>query len=186
MYKEIIEYLLEIALRHKAVRTAKYQSRSLINQQNNNGYMQVIIEGDVYAQYILSSGIYTMTFNIDILDFINADNSPLEAHSDTFQVANEIISFIENDGKYKALISVYDYSMLTISHFTDDNAFGVRVTLELQVPNPVNECTLSDNFDDEVPEEKIETITLASEDECTNTKHTRIKQTITLNPKKLK
>lgn len=184
MYKELINYLLEIALRHKAVKTAKYQSRSLINQQNNNGYMQVIIEDDVYAQYILSSGIYTMTFNIDILDFINADNNPLEAHSDTFQVANEIISFIENDAKYKAILSVYDYSMLTLSHFTNDNAFGQRITLELQVPNPVNMCALSDNFDDEVPEEKKQILTLSSTDECTNNKTTGLKQTITLKPKK--
>lgn len=184
MYKEIIDYLLEIALRHKAVKTAKYQSRSLINQQNNNGYMQVVIEDDVFAQFHIASNIYTMTFNIDVLDFIDANNSPLEAHTDTFQVANEFISFIENDEKYNALISVYDYSMLTLSHFTDDNAFGVRVTLELEVPNPVNMCTLSDNFTDEIPEEKKQILTLATTDECTNNKTTGIKQTITLKPKK--
>lgn len=186
MYKEIIDYLINIALRHKGVKSAKYQSRQLINQQNNNAYMQVVIEDDVFSQFIISSNIYTITLNLDILAFVNPQYSNLEAQSDAFQVANEILSFIQNDRKYSHLLSVYDYSLLSLSHFTDDNCSGQRLTLELQIPNPVNECTLMDNFTDEVPEEKIETITLASEDECTETKHTRIKQTITLNPKKIK
>lgn len=181
MYKELIDYISRIALRHQAIKTVKYQSRQMINQQNNNAYMQVVIEDDVFSAFNISTNIYTMTINMDILTFLPTGYTPLEAHSDTFQVGNEILSFICKDTEYSHLINVSDYSFLTLSNFTDDNCYGQRLTITLEVPNPVNMCDLSANFTDEVPEVEEETLTIQNGDDCTNERFTtNLKKTITL------
>ena len=150
MFEQIMDYIGTTALKHVAVRQYKYQKRIMINQQNNNAYMQVVIEDDPYGQYIKTNGVYTLTLNIAALGFPKADTEILKIQSDAFQVASELIAYIDNDTTFMDRISVYDYSMLSISHFTDDNAAGQRISLELVVPNPINLCTLDDNFTDEI------------------------------------
>ena len=66
MLEQIINYIGRVALKHKAVNTLKYQKRSLINQQNNNAYMEVVIEDNSYLQQIITQNIFTMTTNINI------------------------------------------------------------------------------------------------------------------------
>lgn len=146
MFEQIMNYIATTALKHVAVKQSKYQKRIMINQQNNNAYMQVVIEDDPFGQYIKTSGVYTLTLNIDVLGFPKDDTEILKIQSDAFQVASELIAYIDKDTTFMDRISVYDYSMLGISHFTDDNAAGQRVSLELVVPNPINLCDLDDNF----------------------------------------
>ena len=64
MYKQLVEYIQNVALKHKAVHTAKYQKRSYVNQQNNDNYIQVIVEENPYFQSIITQNIFTATFNI--------------------------------------------------------------------------------------------------------------------------
>lgn len=149
MFEEIITYIMTTALRHKAVRSAQYKRRSLINQQNHHGYMQFVVEDDPFSQKLIGKDIFTVTLNADILGFPSGDYSVLTAQSDAYQVACEIIAKIEDDPEWKPYVSVYDYSLLAVSEFTDDRAAGQRLTLELVVPDPVNLCTLDDNFTDE-------------------------------------
>lgn len=150
MFEQIINYILEIALRHKAVKYGKYQSRILINQQNNNAYMQVNVEDDPFFQLLVSQdNIFTVTLNLDILGFVTPEYSILQAQSDALQIGVELIAFIDQDETFRGQMSIHDYSFLGLSHFTDDNAAGQRLTLELRIPNPINLCTFLDNFDDE-------------------------------------
>lgn len=150
MFEQIMNYIGTTALKHVAVKQYKYQKRIMINQQDNNAYMQVVIEDDPYGQYIKESGVYTLTINIDVLGFPKDDTEILKIQSDAFQVASELIAYIDKDTTFMDRISVYDYSMLSISHFTDDNAAGQRLSLELVVPNPINLCTLDDNFSENI------------------------------------
>lgn len=149
MYKTIIDYIGEIALRHKLVNKVKYQNKSLINQQHSNANYQVVIEDDVYSQWIRTTNVFTMTINIDILSHTTSrdDKNELIIHNDSFLIANNIITFIENDDTYQGIIRVYDYSLLNLSHFTDDNDAGIRLSLELVVPNPSTVCDIENNFD---------------------------------------
>ena len=64
------------------------------------------------------------------------------------------MAFIDTQEAFQGILSVYDYSILTLSHYTDDNAAGVKLSLVLQMPSPLNWCTLDDNFDDEPHEEE--------------------------------
>ena len=69
----------------------------------------------------------------------------------------DILAKIDTDEAYKGVLSLYDYSILTLSHYTDDSAAGVKLSIILEMPNPVNLCTLDDNFNDEPYEEPEDT-----------------------------
>ena len=44
---------------------------------------------------------------------------------------------------------MYDYSILTLSRYTEQSNAGVKLSLVLNIPNGVNLCELDDNFNDE-------------------------------------
>lgn len=159
MYSEIVDYIKNVCNKHVAVKSAKYQNSSLINQQGNNPYVQVIVESNgVYAQWLKTSNVFTMTFNIDFLGFVDrGGNSELDVHNLTFQIANEVLAYIDGDFSMKQFISIWDYDLLSLSHFSNDNTSGWRLSLELVVPTPIDLCNMYDNFDEdkmEVEDEK--------------------------------
>lgn len=149
MLKQLIEYIGNTALKHVAVKSFKYQKRVMINQQNNNGYVQFIIETDPFFQLIKTSNIYTLTLNIDVLAFPNSNYSVLDCQNDCFTIGNEILWYISRDNLFMGQLSVYDYSFLAIEEFTDDLAAGQRITLQLVVPDPINLCAYMDNFNED-------------------------------------
>lgn len=150
MFEDIINYIGEIALRHKAVRSFQYKKRIKINAQNNTPYMQVIVEDNSYLQLIKTNNVFTCTLNIDILGQPKDETQILEVQNDALTVAVNIMAYIERDITYKGMLSIYDYDMLMLSEFTDDRSAGVRLSLELVLPIPIDLCTLDDNFNDEV------------------------------------
>lgn len=150
MYKQIIDYISRTALKHIAVKTVKYQSRILINAQNSNADYQFVIEDDPYMQYIKTNGNNTLSINIDIIRHCNDDEEILKSQSEALQIAMEVIAYIINDDYFKGLVSVNDYDIMGISHFTDDDSAGQRITLSLIVPSPIDLCTLHDNFDEDI------------------------------------
>lgn len=146
MYKQIIDYIMESAMKHIAVNCAKYQSRILINAQNSNKDYQFIIEDDPYFQYNKTSNIYTLTINIDILGH---GKDILGIQSETFQIGSELLEYISRQDYFMGLVRVSDFDFLGLSHFTDDDSSGQRLTLQLYVPNPVDLCTMNGNFDED-------------------------------------
>lgn len=159
MIKEIIDYIGKTALRHKAVNRYKYQGRIMVNQQNDNAYMQFIIEDNHSLQYLKTASVHTLTMNIDIIGKPKDDTEILTVQDIAFQIGVEVIAYIERHAE-KGLLSIWDYDFLALSHFTDDSSAGQRLTLELVVPNPINYCTLDDNFgeiktDDETPDNEL-------------------------------
>ena len=67
------------------------------------------------------------------------------------------MAFIDTQDEYRGILSVYDYSILTLSHYTDDNSAGVKLSLVLEMPSPLNWCELDENFNDEPYEEDEDT-----------------------------
>lgn len=149
MLKQLIEYIGNTALKHVAVKQFKYQKRIMINQQNNNGYIQFIIETDPFFQLLRSVNLFTVTLNIDILAFPTSEYSVLDCQNDCFTVGNEVLHYIDSDDLFMGQLSVWDYSFLALENFTDDNAAGQRLTVELVIPDPINLCTYMDNFNED-------------------------------------
>ena len=184
MYNKIIQYIMECAMKHVAVKSVKYQSRILINQQNSNPNYQVVIEDDAYLQYNKTGNVNTMSLNIDILSHCGDDDNILDIQSTALQIAAELLKYVETDDYFLSLLKIDDYDFLMLSHFTDDDSAGVRISIVFVVPNPVDMCSFRDNFDEDkgfTVEKEDNSIDLKKEQDCKNGE----KNGITLNPIKL-
>lgn len=182
MLEQIINYIMECAIKHIAVNSVKYQSRVLINQQNSNPNYQVVIEDDAYLQYMKTGNVNTLSLNIDILSHCGDDSEILNVQSTALQIGSELLKYVETDDYFFSMLKIDDYDFLALSHFTDDDSAGIRVTVQLIVPNPVDLCSYRDNFDEDkdFSVEKDETINLTPETDCGNDSNE-----ITLKPIKL-
>ena len=154
MLKDVINILKEISLRHNGVRTFRYQSKILNNAQNNHKTYQVYVDDISLHELNITTNIFKAQFEIYILGFVDDENTVLDVQNNAYTIACDIMAKIDIDDAYKGILSVYDYSILTLSHYTDDNAAGVKLSLVLQMPNPVNLCTLDDNFNNEPYEDE--------------------------------
>lgn len=151
MIKDIINILENVALRHKGVKTFRYQGDDLNNAQNNHAMYQVYVDDISLHELNITTNIFKAEFQIYVLGFPTgvSGNTILDVQNNAYTIACDIMAFIEENDEYDGILSIYDYSILTLSHYTDDNAAGVKLSLVLQMPSPVNLCTLEDNFNDE-------------------------------------
>jgi hypothetical protein len=154
MLKDIIEILKNASLRHKGVRTFRYQGNDFFNQQNNHAPYQVYVDDISVHKLNITTGIFRSEFQIYILGHTDDEKSVLDVQNEAYTIAVNIMAFIDTQEDFLGILSVYDYSILTISHFTDDSSAGVKLSLVLQMPSPLNWCTLEENFNDEPYEEE--------------------------------
>ena len=149
MLKDIIEIIKNVSLRHKGVRTFKYQSDMLNNQQNNHKYYQVYVDDASMHELNITTNIFKAEFQVYVLGFVDDEHDVLDVQNNAYTIAADIIAYLDTKEEFYGLLSVYDYSILTLSHYTDDSAAGVKLSLILSIPSPVNLCELDENFNDE-------------------------------------
>ena len=151
MIKDIIEVIKDIALRHKGVRTFKYQATILNNAQNNHPYYQVYVDDVSLSQLNITTNIFKVELQMYILGFPEniSGSTILDVQNNAYTIACDILAKLDNDDVYQGILSLHDYSILTVSHYSDDNAAGVKLSVELAMPNPVDLCSLDENFNDE-------------------------------------
>ena len=154
MLKDVIEILKNASLRHKGVYTFRYQGDDLNNQQNNYKMYQVYVDDISLHELNITTNIFKVEFQIYILGFVNEDKTILDVQDDAYTIAVDIMAFIDSQEEYQGILSVYDYDILTLSHYTDDSSAGVKLSLVLQMPSPLNWCNLDENFDDEPHKEE--------------------------------
>lgn len=146
MIKNLVNAIKEQAENIKNVKSFNYEGSDLINAQNNNATIQIWVEDDVFTEYLVTKDLIKIQLNIDILDNIRDGEDLLETHDRTNKIAIVLIKLIEE--RYKNILSVYDYNMLNVSHYTDDDLFGTRVSLYLTMPSPINFCNIKDFIDE--------------------------------------
>ena len=146
MIKNLVNAIKEQAEHIKNVKFFKYEGADLINAQNNNATIQVFVEDDIFTEYIVTKDLVKVQLNIDILDSIGDGKDILEIHDRTTKIAIVLIKLIEEN--YKNILSVYDYNLLNVSHYSDDDLFGTRISLYLTMPSPVNECNINEFIDE--------------------------------------
>lgn len=151
MLKDVIEILKNISLRHKGVRTFRYQGNDFNNAQNNYKTFQVYVDDISLHELNITTNIFKATFEIYILSQPNGEsgNTVLDVQNNAYTIACDIMAYIDTKEEFQGILSVYDYSLLTLAEYTDDRSSGVKLTLTLEMPSPVNLCTLDDNFNDE-------------------------------------
>ena len=151
MLKDIIDILKNVSLRHKGVYTFRYQGEKLNNAQNNFKGYQVYIDDINLHELNITTNIFKVSLEIYVLGQPNGEsgNTVLDVQNNAYTIAVDIMAKIDTDEAFRGILSVYDYSILTLSHYTSDNAAGVKLSLVLAMPSPVNLCELEDNFNDE-------------------------------------
>lgn len=156
MLKDVVNIIKDISLRHRGVRTFRYQSEILNNAQNNHKTYQVYLDTVSLHQLNITTNIFTSSFELYILSQPTGEsgNTIEDVQTYAFTIAVDILGALDTWEAYKGVVSLHDYSILTVSEYTDDNAAGVKLSLVLQMPNPVNLCTLDDNFNDEPYEDE--------------------------------
>ena len=155
MINDFVELFKNIALRHKLVRTFKYQDKVLNNAQNNFKTFQVYLDTVSLHQLNITTNIFTSEFQLYILGQADgtSGNSIADVQTLAFTIAVDILGYIENHHEYDGILSLHDYSILTLDHYSDDDSSGVKLSVIYEMPSPLNLCELDDNFDDEPYEE---------------------------------
>lgn len=150
-YKEIVEALINVLKRFKGVNYVKYTGDDLINQQNNNKTLQCWIDNISHSQYNLTTNINKIEFQLYILGFSTGEsgNTVLDVQDECYNVAVNFLTYIDNMPQFQNLISLYDWSILTLDRFTDDSNAGVKVSVVLNAVSPINLCEYQDWFNDE-------------------------------------
>ena len=149
MLKDVINILKDISLRHKGVRTFRYQGEKFNNAQNNHKTYQVYVDDINLHELNITTNIFKAQFEIYILGFVDDENTVLDVQNNAYTIACDIMAYIDTKPQFNGILRVYDYSLLTLARYTDDSSAGVKLSLTLEMPSPVNLCTLDDNFNDE-------------------------------------
>ena len=175
---------MDIAAQHKAVNKVGYKRQININDQSNEKYFQFIIDNESLLEKQLVEGIMTLRLNVDVLGFISSDLTVLDVQDTALHIILDYIEYINADTTYYNL-EVRDYSIASYSEYTDDNSAGVRCTMQLIVPNPINLCEYRDNFIEKEQETEVE-IDMNPENECSNIKYNNNESDLIISPIKLK
>lgn len=156
MLKDVIDILKDVSLKHKGVRTFRYQNDMLNNAQNNHKTYQVYLDTVSLHQLNITTNIFTSSFELYILSQADgtSGNTIEDVQNYAFTIAVDILGALDNWDEYKGILSIHDYSILTVSEYSDDNSSGVKLSLVLETPSPLNLCTLDDNFNDEPYEDE--------------------------------
>lgn len=140
MLKEIIDILKDCFTRYKAVNTFRYQSESLNNAQNNYKGFQVYVDDVTDSKLNISDSTFTFECFIMILSPVGKGQTILDVQDTAYTIAATVVETLDIRPEYQGVLRVRDYSIMTSSHVSDDDAAGVRLDLVLEVPNPALLC----------------------------------------------
>lgn len=151
MIKDFVELFKNIALRHKLVRTFRYQEKIYNNAQNNYKTYQVYMDTISLHQLNITTNIFTSEFELYILSQPDgtSGNTVEDVQSWAFTIAVDILGALENWDEYKGILSLHDYSILLLDKYSDDASSGCKLSVVLETPSPLNLCELDDHFNDE-------------------------------------
>ena len=150
-YKQIVDTIVSVLSRFKGVNFVRYCGEDLINAQNNHKTIQCWIDNISMSQYNLTTNINKIEFEIYILGFADgtSGNTVLDIQDVCYNVGVNFLTYIDNIPQFKNLISLYDWSILTLDRFSDDANAGVKVSVVLNAVSPINFCDLENWFNDE-------------------------------------
>ena len=151
MLADIVNIIKDVCLRHIGVRTFRYQGKSFNNAQNNFETYQAYLSDHSYHRVNITSNIFVAEFELYILGQPHKDDweAVLRTQDECYTIVNNIIAKLDSLEEYQGILSVHDFDIVVLSHYTDDDSAGVKCSLSLEIPSPVVLCTLDDNFNDD-------------------------------------
>lgn len=158
--KKIIDTFYNLSKEHKLVRSFAYGNVSKKKGTGEQMYPEVLLEDPIYVQFSEPlDGQVPVQVNFDVTCLPQAFNNfnvkqldEAECQNICHQIALSFISKLRFDNKdftkpvYNG-IQVENYSFLTLRHWGDDDAAGVRCTLNLMVDSDIQLCDIDEHFD---------------------------------------
>lgn len=166
IYKEVTNAIIDTLKRFKGVNFVKYTGDDLINAQNNNKTIQCWVDDISLHQFNLTQNVAKAEYQIYIIGFVTGEsgNTVLDVQDRCYDIALYTLAYLDTKEEFKGIISLYDYSILTLSHFSTDDSAGVKLSVVLTIPNGVNLCELDEHFGEPYPEDEDNEIDLDIEE----------------------
>lgn len=178
LYKQVTNHLINTLKRYIGVNYVRYSGDDLNNQQHNAPTLQAYIDDIVFNQFNLTTNLAKVEYQVYILGFPKnqTPDEVLDIQDEAYDVALNVLAYLDTKQEFQGLISVYDYSILTLSHYSAQSNAGVKLSVTLTIPNGVNLCELDEHFRDEVPSGTTDQeITVEEKQEVGELKITKVK-----------
>lgn len=158
MVSSIVKTFYDLAREHKLVRSFKYDRLSKGMGIGDEGMPHVFLEDPIYfADTTLSTGVVPVTINFNVvitpqmLNNYSVYPSTEAGQSLCESIAKNFIARLKQyiqagDNNIKGIVS---WNFMTLKHWSDNDADGVRVTLVVNVKNDINFCDTEAHFDPE-------------------------------------
>lgn len=160
--KKIVDTFYKLSKEHKLVRSFIYDRISKKKGTGEQLYPQVFLEDPIYinkSQPLQRQIPIQVNFDITCLPhaFNNYNVEQLteeQCQNVCHEIALSFISKIRQDNKNILKdtfqgIEIDEYSFLTLRNWGDDNASGIRCTLNLLVDSDIQLCDIDEHFDPE-------------------------------------
>jgi len=149
-YSDIVNIIRDTFGRFKGVGTTRYQGDDLNNAQHNDKTLQVYIDDISYHQLNITTNVFTVEYNIYILGHPTEEpDGILDIQDQAYNVAANVIAYLDYNSSFRGILSIHDYSIITVAHYTAQDSAGVKISLQLEVPSPVNLCDIDSLFNAE-------------------------------------
>lgn len=166
-YKDIVDALIGVLSRFKGVNYVRYTGDDLINQQQNYKTLQCWIDNISMSQYNLTTNINKIEFQVYVLGFADgtSGNTVLDVQDECYNLAVNFLTYIDNMPEFQNLISLYDWSILTLDRFSEQANAGVKISVVLNAVSPINLCDFENWFNDEPYEDEPDREITINDDE---------------------
>ena len=158
MIKNIIDTFYNLSKEHKLVRSFAYDRVSKKKGTGEQSYPSVLLEEPIYIKASEpTDGKVPVQVNFDVTCLPQAFNNynvkqltEEECQNVCHSIALNFVAKIRQDNKdfeTRKGVSIVDYSFLTLRHWGDDDASGVRCTINLLVDSDIQLCNIDEHFD---------------------------------------
>ena len=158
--RNIIDTFYGLSKEHKLVRSFIYDRISKKKGTGEQLYPSVFLEDPIYIRSSKPmDGKVPVQVNFDITCLPHAFNNynvkqltEEECQNVCHQIALHFVAKLRQDNKELETrngVEVKDYSFITLRNWGDDNAAGVRCTLNLLVDSDIQLCDIDEHFDPE-------------------------------------
>ncbi len=158
MIKNLVELFYKLSEKHKLVRGFKYGRLSKDMGIGSEAHPFVFLEQPLYfGNTDTTTGTVPVTLNVDflitpqMLENYNIYPSTEAGQNLMYHIGLNFIAKIREmikDGDADWISSIASWNWLTLYHFYDNDADGVRFTIVLNVRNQINFCDIDEHFDE--------------------------------------
>lgn len=158
MIKKLVELFYKLSEKHRLIKGFKYGRLSKDMGIGSEMHPFVFLEQPLYfGNTDTTTGTVPVTLNIDflitpqMLENYGIYPSTEAGQNLMYHIGLNFIAKIRQmikDGDLEWVSSIASWNWLTLYHFYDNDADGVRFTIVLNVRNQINFCDTDEHFDD--------------------------------------